>query len=95
MSEMLNKCPCCKGEAEYCGYKFWWVQCKECELSTKTCETKEEAEKLWNTRKPMQNIVERLEEKKPYYVDDERACIERRCFNTAIEIVKEEGGMNV
>lgn len=81
---MLNKCPCCKGEAEYCGYKFWWIQCKECELSTKTCETKEEATKLWNTRKPMQNIVEQIKSLSGYE-------IYKNTFDLIIEIVKEEG----
>lgn len=63
----------------------------------------------WNTRKPMQNIVERLEECYERYEDLEyyehlengRSLDFEYCHgkkdgvNEAIEIVEEEGGMNV
>ena len=50
---------------------------------------KEIAIKAWNTRKPMQNILERLEEEKSDWNDDYNVSIKK-----AIEIVKEEGEIN-
>lgn len=51
----------------------------------------------WNTRKPMQNIVERLEELyddiSVQYETNYESGIEKG-YCDAIEIVKEEGGMN-
>ena len=49
----------------------------------------------WNTRKPMERIIERLEEERKYsyenFKDEERAW--RKGLRTAIKIVKEEGGI--
>ena len=49
----------------------------------------------WNTRKPMQEIVERLEEEKVNIVEGCRYDVDlNTTINRAIEIVKEVGGMN-
>lgn len=54
----------------------------------------------WNTRKPMQNIVERLEEQveesaTDYYDWEDISYLrEKKAYQKAIEIVKEEGGLN-
>lgn len=50
---------------------------------------------IFNTRKPMERIIERLEEERKYsyenFKDEERAW--RKGLRTAIKIVKEEGGI--
>lgn len=100
MSE-LKRCPCCGGEATLCNYYF--VQCKKCGISTLTFITKEEAIKAWNTRKPMENIAERLEEELHLSYKEKERCVclyplqfdeakgYARGIANAIEIVKEEG----
>lgn len=68
-------------------------------------ETKEKAIEAWNQRKPMERILERLEEYRDDFMDDiyeelredtdnlrANRIIDR--FDEAIEIVKEEGGLN-
>ena len=95
MSE-LKRGPFCGGEAELLKGQCEidnYVMCLECRSKTKLYNTKASAIKAWNTRKPMQNIVERLREKAKepmyqhhgdnYYVG----------IYDAIEIVKEEGGI--
>ena len=97
MSEIkLLRCPFCGGEAELLNGQCEidnYVMCLECRSKTKLYNTKASAIKACNTRKPMQNIVERLREKAKepmyqhhgdnYYVG----------IYDAIEIVKEEGGI--
>ena len=62
--ERIKPCPFCGGEAEMMGYKRYWVACMECGAERAGAhETKAEAIKTWNTRKPMERIVERLEER--------------------------------
>lgn len=67
MTEKLKRCPFCGGKAfeYYSGsqFEFCEVVCKECGCRSKR-KTEEEAIASWNTRKPMDRIVERLEEKK-------------------------------
>lgn len=81
------------------------VRCKECEARTnrvlynaekhKNDSEYEESAKAWNTRKPMQEIVERLEDAKVCIVDDYTEEYEDMVFlEEAIEIVKEVGGMD-
>lgn len=85
MSEVkLLKCPICGGEAEikskYVSHEDVVctarnVMCTSCGLSTRffIC-SEEEAIKFWNTRKPMEEVVEKLEEAAwmtdPTYDDD-------------------------
>jgi hypothetical protein len=89
----LKRCPCCKGKAEFikgtCELDNY-VMCLECKLRTKSHNTKEGAIKAWNTRKPLERILERFEteknREKPYSVIN-------LLWNRAIKIVKEEGGL--
>lgn len=115
MSEKkLLSCPFCGGEATiHCNkvlskgeYKrIYGVMCKKpycCYIPPKYY-TKEEAIEKWNTRVPMQKIVERLEEEREKSLD---RFIGGRCngktlqmgincgIDKAIEIVK-EGGLDV
>ena len=102
-NSLLN-CPFCGGEALLRG--FFFVQCIKCGVSTLTYLTEIDAIKAWNTRKPMQNIVERLEEELHLSDKEKRRCIHEnplqfdeakgytRGIANVIEIVKEEGGMH-
>lgn len=104
MSEIkLLRCPFCGGEAELLKGQCEidnYVMCLECRSKTKLYNTKASAIKAWNTRKPMQNIVERLEELKdkavinvtPKNVLAHIDWVEG--MDKAIEIVKEEGDLN-
>ena len=103
-SDRLLSCPFCGGEAEILehdnGWAIWHcIMCKNCKASQEWRKgyTKEEAIKAWNTRKPMERIMERLKEE-PYinkggelflngYNED---CLPLR---KVFEIVKEEGGI--
>ena len=103
--EEHKKCPCCDSEDISVGSKCVsigediYIRCNSCGLKMQLCKEYgwQELLKRWNTRKPMQNIVERLEETKtksyvtgitsnPYEFG---AC---HAMNDAIKIVKEEGG---
>lgn len=71
-----------------------YVQCNYCKASTKLYFTEKEAIKAWNTRKPMERILERLEEKAKEYTNDDLSYrIPWFGIEEAIEIVKEEGGI--
>ena len=100
---MLN-CPFCGGEARLQRKKRnlhgYYVICKSCGCRTSFYQYKydsleklrEQAIEAWNTRKPMQNIVERLEEASfPHNFGGEVQMMILK--NRAIEIVKEEGGV--
>ena len=99
MSE-LKRCAFCGGEAKLMKFpkceRKYVVICEnvQCMASVGNYSySKEKAIKAWNTRKPIENIVERLREKAKepmyqhhgdnYYVG----------IYDAIEIVKEEGGI--
>ena len=69
MSE-LKSCPFCGGEAtltnklskdEY-GQRLWNVCCFGCANRTSSYWDKEIAIEAWNTRKPLERVIERLEE---------------------------------
>lgn len=84
MSE-LKCCPFCGGEAKICNGsndiigKQFLIRCKEitCTIRPKTDwhTSLEEAIKHWNTRTPMANIVEKLEEEKEKAQDEMEECI--------------------
>lgn len=101
---------------EYTDYVF--VRCKACYASTRNIEFNasvhkndseyDEAERLWNARKPMERILERLEEKAEKAMDNSEKAAELgqayekhmifngakgNAFEEAIDIVKEEGGI--
>lgn len=117
MSETkLLRCPCCSEESflETMKVRKGWeadITCSCCGLNlhTITYYTEDEAKECaithWNTRKPMQNIVERLEDTDGVIAIDLKNCsigFHEHDFNTgksaginkAIEIVKEEGEIN-
>lgn len=108
MTDKLKPCPFCGGEAvlryikphthyivdmpDYGGGAF--IECTECTCGI-SAETEDGAIKAWNTRKPMDRIVEQLEENADYEPVDfdcgDVACTAIDYFialDTAIEIVK-------
>ena len=92
----LKRCPFCGGEFEPMEKlkHFYSHPENECMLSYLAINTMDNQEvELWNTRKPMQNIVERLEEAEAYEDDfmDEMSCGAKCAYSHAIKIVKEEG----
>ena len=69
MSEIkLKPCPFCgsKAELRYNKDGFAYILCANdgCYARTDGCLNENEASRLWNTRKPMERIVERLEKRK-------------------------------
>jgi Lar family restriction alleviation protein len=72
MEDRLKQCPFCGGEAEVIGHYIkgvannyqYFVRCKSCKARPRsycTFKKKEEAIEVWNTRKPMDRIIEQLE----------------------------------
>lgn len=98
MSE-LKRCPFCGGEGEVVGGNpYHWVFCKNCDAETKQSATIEGAIRIWNTRKPMEKILERLEGKSfrtESTFDDDGYCNDDSeevvLLSDAIKIIKEEG----
>lgn len=109
MSEIkLLPCPFCGGEKVISTYNNFVpaLLCGGCGAMMTipmsfgdTYEDKErELLRKWNTRIPMQEIVERLEESKGTVVIDGKEMYQEDYFidiDEAIQIVKEVGGMNV
>ena len=105
--EEYKNCPCCDSENIEVGSvvvsfgEDIFIKCNSCNLKMQLCKEHgwEELLKRWNTRIPMQNIVERLEEKyeestSNYHDLKDASCLgERHAYRKAIEIVKEEGGI--
>lgn len=93
MNTELKKCPFCGGEATLakglCELDNY-VMCLECISKTRPYNTKESAIKAWNTRKPMDEIVEQLEEQKipNWSASKTEKILRKRNFEDAIEIVK-------
>ena len=84
----LKRCPFCGGGEAEINYNHvlddYFIRCTTCLCRTKTFKTEKSAILIWNNRKQMEIIVERLEEYEGTYVDVD---IVRR-------IIKEEGDMN-
>ena len=106
MSELL-KCPFCGGkDITYFFDITSGFVCEDCGVALDGFKTYEEAIKAWNTRKPMDMILERLEEEikkcnrnyreymRNFYAEgmsDARST--KYGINKAIEIIREEGGL--
>lgn len=110
--EQLKKCPFCGGEAKIdkTTSNAVEVACSECSASTPLFWAfiggKEKAIEAWNTRKPMERILEQLEElrmaeyddsdEEPKYEDGEDIFDDGVssgkfiAYRNAIEIIKEE-----
>lgn len=97
MSEIkLLPCPFCGGEAELVGDKYHWVLCKDCKGGSHAFENVEEAIEKWNQRKPMQEIIERLEEELDYSIHNfkEDEVIYRKGIRFVRRVIKEVGEIN-
>ena len=106
MSEIkLLPCPFCKAELKKWDYMpnvFFEHPYNGCILSGKKVLESEHDIKAWNTRKPMERILKRLESKKVLeYVASVKGSKEETLINgyvkgikKAIDICKEEGGLN-
>lgn len=99
--EEHKKCPCCDSEDISVGSKCVsigediYIRCNTCGLKMQLCKEYgwKELLKRWNNRKPMQNIVERLEKEleNTEWIEFE----ERITYRRSIKIVKEEGDLDV
>ena len=97
----LLPCPFCGGEAELYEQKHkqypstYYVTCKSCHCKTIKSRVKGVAISGWNTRKPMERIVEQLEEKALVKECDVGGLVPSRekivILSDAIEIIKEGG----
>lgn len=104
----VKKCPFCGGEAAQEAGKdlygeFECVYCKECSACIKA-DTKEEAIAGWNNRKPVDDVLERLEKELNSADAEKKRCAGENPFHfdiakgyatgiyNAIEIIKEELG---
>ena len=92
MSEIkLLRCPFCGGDnlGMWHNHLFsegYEVRCYDCHFGLEQKTTKEEAVAAWNNRKPVEDVLERLEKKiRPLHNVNWNAAMEE-----AIEIIKEE-----
>lgn len=110
MTDKLKPCPFCGGEAEVyyapgndiVGIPCFGVACGNCKTMIGTVKdgttdffrTPQEAIKAWNTRKPMDKIVEQLEEeyekaKYGYETYDESSCLgAMEAYEEVFELLK-------
>lgn len=111
--EEHKKCPCCDSKCVSCGSfidrnkEEIYIRCNSCGLKIQLAKEYgwEELLKRWNTRKPLQNIVERLEEELRLAEEERDRCPIKALpyydsvkgyangVHNAIEIVKEKGGV--
>lgn len=91
----VKSCPFCKEELEIVGKGHYFAHKRnKCILSHLCFEIEdEEAGALWNTRKPIEEIVERLEEKHRKAAESQKfeRAFRQVAFEEAIKIVKEVG----
>lgn len=93
MSE-LKKCPFCGGEARWATRDKHWIECAVCGTEGIYSEYSEDCIEAWNTRKPVERILERLEEahNKSEECPKFEKAFRQVAFEEAIKIVKEEVG---
>ena len=92
----LLKCPFCGAEAKYMEIKDFFISrfvtCTKCGIETpRNFLNRKDAIKRWNTRTPMSNIVEKLEEES--YETTDTVCggrFKAIRLSSAINIVKQE-----
>ena len=98
MSE-LKCCPFCGGEAtlkrdQKDDFVEWSVGCYNrgcvCSAHTYCYDNKDDAIRDWNTRTPMANIVEKLEEEKTMAYDKWDGGSSYKAYSQAINIIKQE-----
>lgn len=100
----LKRCPICNGKVVFeichCKHEEWFgrtITCRHCDLifyGSMDGMSEEQLAEEWNTRKPLDRIAERLEDETIALEDDYGDFVECIPKEIAIEIVKEEGGMN-
>lgn len=102
MSEIkLLPCPFCGGEFQInVGGMIYIPKCKKCGCTLAGCRTEEEAIEEVNTRKPMERIIEQLEqnlEECKKYIREYDDSLSQKAFHQGIleslRVVKEEGGI--
>ena len=78
-NDKLLPCPFCNGEAELQQFgsiiPYYFISCKECGCRQAESISKEAVLNAWNTRKPMERIVEQLEEKLELAEKQKEECI--------------------
>lgn len=98
----LLPCPFCGGEAEIRHYEDYtkdfasvykyYVECTECKAQSNMKANTEDIIKDWNTRKPIDRIVNQLEESVAYYKKyGDSDGLQYTAYESAIEIVKAGG----
>lgn len=97
--ERLKPCPFCGGEAkvahEYTEeWKLEYVMCFRCGCSTPSAISEDTVIQIWNTRKPMERIVEKLEGKFVSTWDCGYEGGYKDAIVDAIKIVKKGGGVD-
>lgn len=102
MSNKLLPCPCCGSDkVKIVGdTPYHWVFCKECDLESGQSVTIEGATKKWNTRKPMEQILEKIATRRTQsFCDYEKEDDVHKgliyltravAYDEAIEVVKEK-----
>lgn len=102
MSKEIKNCPFCGGEVKLDENDFYMFCCDKCgagitfakelEDGTATDCNKDESVDKWNTRKPIENVVDQLEDEKHFWEGkhhDQRIADEKaKSYSHAIEIVK-------
>lgn len=91
MEDRLKPCPFCGGEADTeWHHGYWGVRCENC-CAEVTADGMDDVIDKWNTRKPMDRIVEQLKEVSFVETVEEYAEINLLLLDDAIEIVKAGG----
>ena len=102
ISKQLAKCPFCGGKARMLKKLIerkddvtieFGVMCYQCGCINEGYRNRELAIKKWNTRKPIERILERLEKQLALEDDlyDEMSSGAHSAYSHAIKIVKKEG----
>lgn len=99
----LLPCPFCGGEAVFGTVCRTWIKCKKCGYETEWTDDAQWLVDTWNTRKPMDDIVERLKEHKSYNqmmlkkfpkmgtIENAIYKTQRDTYKNAIDIVRNAG----